>query len=229
MKKTTLPYFILIVLATCFHCKAQKSDFIVITSNDTIYVDKITMTDFEIKTKTPDKKKKYNMDDIISYYISKENKYYVRIPLEKKEIKAPEKYDYRRNENSYLEEYRNSIKYKYIERLTVGKVNLFVDEVYEPATGTPGQASAPGQAGYIAAHKNKTYYISIYDSKLEMISEFGKLLLTTDVYDIVKEYLNGNKEIEKRLDTLYKSRPFAEEKQIIDLINDYNSWVKSNK
>ena len=68
----------------CSYCNAQTSDFIVTTSNDTIYVDKITLTDFEIKTKKAKKKKKYNLDIINSFYLSKEKKYFERILLEKK-------------------------------------------------------------------------------------------------------------------------------------------------
>lgn len=57
----------LITILICSYCNAQTSDFIVTTSQDTIYVDKINLTDFEVKTKTADKKKKYQVDDIISY------------------------------------------------------------------------------------------------------------------------------------------------------------------
>ena len=46
---------------------------------------------------------------------------------------------------------------------------------------------------------------------------------------MLKIYLYGNIEIEKKLDNLFLSKPTAKEKQIIDLINEYNIWVKSNK
>ena len=57
MKEKTLNKIILMTIMICSYCNAQTSDFIVTTSNDTIYVDKITLTDFEIKTKKAKKKK----------------------------------------------------------------------------------------------------------------------------------------------------------------------------
>ena len=221
IKGKKLNIITLLVILICSYCNAQKSDFIVTTSQDTIYVDKINLTDFEVKTKTDDKKKKYKTDEVISYYKSKENIYYERIPLEKKEVKEPDKYDYYRNENSYLEDYKKAIKYKFIQRLTVGKIKLFAEDFYQGGVGIPGQF------GYIAPQKNKNYYISLYDSKLELIHnnvEFNK-----EFYEILKIYLYGNNEINLKLDNLFISKAIAKEKQIIDLINEYNTWAKSNK
>ncbi len=246
---------VLIAILICSYCNAQTSDFIVTTSQDTIYVDMINLTDFEVKTKTADKKKKYPVDDIISYYISKENKHYERITLEKKVLKAPDKYDYKRNEDLYLEDYKNTIKYKFIQRLTVGKVKLFTEVIVDGGIGSPGQPGAisirssgyaaptssispalPGTMG--APHKTEIYYISIYDSKLELINDKAKfklfdfskgLELNEEVYEILKIYLYGNNDINTKLNQLFMSKPKAKEKQIIDLINEYNAWVKSIK
>jgi len=231
-KEKKLNIMTLLAILICLYSYAQKSDFIVTTSQDTIYVDKIKLTDFEVKTKTADKKKKYKTDEVISYYKSKENIYYERIPLENKEVKVPDKYDYYRNENSYLEEYKKAIKYKFIQRLTVGKIKLFSEDLYEGGVGIPGQF------GYIAPQKNKNYYISLYDSKLELINnsaEFkifdfsNSLEFNKEFYEILKIYLYGNNEINLKLDNLFISKAIAKEKQIIDLINEYNTWAKSNK
>jgi len=239
MKVKTLNKLTLIAILICSFCNAQTSDFIVTTTLDTIYVDKINLTDFEVKIKTADKKKKYQVDDIISYYLSKENKYYERIPLEKKELKAPDKYDYKRNEDFYLENYKNSIKYKFIQRLTVGKVKLFSEVILDDGgfgSPGPGTMGAPRTMG--ASHKTEIYYISIYDSKLELINDkaefklfdFSKgLELNEGVYEILKIYLYGNNEITAKLNQLFMSKPKAKAKQIIDLINEYNAWVKSYK
>ena len=128
---------------------AQKSDFIVTTSFDTIYVDKINLTDFNIKTKTADKKKTYNKDAIISYYNFSEKKYYERITnqIEKKEFKESDRYDYKRMENLHIEEYENRLKYKFIQRLTEGKIKLFCEVLKEAYAGS----GMPGGPNYFPA------------------------------------------------------------------------------
>lgn len=217
---------------------AQKSDFIVTTSFDTIFVDKINLTDFKIKTKTADKKKTYNKDAIISYYNFSEKNYYERITnqIEKKEFKESDRYDYKRMENLHIEEYENRIKYKFIQRLTEGKIKLFCEVLKEAYAGS----GMPGGPNYFPAsqYENKIYYIATYDSKLELINNKAELKLfnnsvdlelNNEVYQILRIYLYGNNEIRSKLDNLYTSKPIANEKQIIDLINDFNIWVKSNK
>lgn len=236
MKNKTLKYIAISFIFIFSKINAQKSDFIVNKTNDTIYVDKIKFTDFEVKTKTSDKKKKYKIDEIISYYNSKEDKYFERIPLEKKTLTKPNKYDYSRNENFHIEEYENRIKYKFIQRLTEGKVKLFCEVLKQTDIG----AGTPGQPGYMPSYhsEDKIYYISINDSKLELINNKTEkklikksvdLELNKEVYEILKIYLYGNAEITIKLDNLFSTKPIAKEKQIIDLINDYNIIVKSNK
>ncbi len=227
MKDKILNKMTLIAILICLYCNAQTSDFIVTTSKDTIYVDKINLTDFEVKTKTVDKKEKYKIDEIISYYIFKENKYYERIPLDKKELKEPNKYDYRRNEDFHIEKYDNRIRYKFIRRLTSGKIKLFIEvstAYYMSEFNSPSQLAIPAPA-----YKNETCYISVYDSKLELLSDDGKLKLTKDVYELLKIYLYNNNKITKQLDELFISKPIANKEQIINLINEYNIWANSNK
>ncbi|MDN3677102.1 hypothetical protein QWY90_07230 [Flavobacterium paronense] len=248
MKQKTINNITLLALLICSFCTAQKSDFIVTTANDTLYVDKITVSDFEIKTKFFDEKKKYKVDDIISYYIAKKKEHYVRIPVEKKEVKTPDRYDYKRNENLYLEKYEVVKQYKYIQRLTEGKVKLFCEVIKNSPPVGNGLGNGFGNgvgngfgngngAGFYTA-ENSTYYIGIYDSKLEVIKDkkffkffdFSKgIELNESVYEILKTYLYGNNEISFKLDTLFVTKPIAKEKQIIDLINEYNVWAKSNK
>ena len=205
----------------CFYCNAQTSDFIVTTSRDTINVDKISLTDFEVKTKSAGKKKNYKIEEIASYYVFKENKYYERTPVEKKERREPDKYDYRRNEDIHLEEYQNRIKYRFLHRLTAGKVKLFTEFIYEMGVG------APSQPGYIAPGKKDIYYISILDSKLELLSDFGPLRLDENVMEILKTYLYGNNEITKKIDRL-SLKGTTGEREIVELINEYNRWANLN-
>lgn len=217
---------------------SQSSDYIVTSTYDTIYVDRIDVTDFKVKTKKSDQKKKYNIEDIISYYISKENKYYERTAnqIEKKEPKELDRYDYKRMENLHLEEYGNRMKYKFIQRLTTGKIKLFCEEIKQTMLGS----GIPGSSNYIDSsyYAAKNYFISIGDSKLESINYKPKLKfiknsldleLNEEVYEILKIYLYGNNEITVKLDNLFVTKPIAKEKQIIDLINEYNILVKTNK
>ncbi len=233
-----MKYIVVITLLMFLKINAQKSDFIVTASFDTIYVDKINLTDFKVKTKTGDKKKNYNNDEIISYYNSLENMYYERITnqIEKKEFKESDRYDYKRMENLHIEEYENRLKYKFIQRLTEGKIKLFCEVSKQTFLGT----GIPGGPNYSPAshYENKVYYISIYDSKLELINNKAELKLfnnsvdlelNKEVYEILKIYLYENNEISIKLDNLFKEKPIAKERQIVDLVNDYNIWVKSNK
>ncbi len=232
MKEKKIYKITLLTLLFCSYCGAQTSDFIVTTAHDTIYVDKVTVTDFGVKTKVAGNKKKYQVDEIIGYYIVQKNEYYERIPVEKKERKAPDRYDYQRNENFYLEQYKNDKQYKFIQRLTQGKVKLFCEVEILSSVGMAGQA------GYLAPSEKRMYYIAIYDSKLEPITKESNfklfdfshgLTLNTAVYEVLKLYLYGNEDIAVKLDNLFNSKPIAKEKQIIELINEYNLWVKSNK
>ena len=84
----------------------------------------------------------------------------------------------------------------------------------------------------------KKYLISSNDSKLELINNKPKLRfiknsldleLNAEVYEILKIYLYGHSEITIKLDNLFVTKPIAKEKQIIDLINEYNILVKTNK
>lgn len=231
-----LKYFILLTLLMYLKNYSQSSDFIVTSAYDTIYVDKIDLTDFKVKTKKSNQKKKYNIEDIISYYISKENKYYERITIqiEKKEFKELDRYDYKRIENLHIEDYVNRINYKFYQRLTIGKVKLFCEEINQTFVGSGN----PSSTNYIptSQFEAKNYYISIDDSKLELIKykpKFFKnsldLELNEEVYELIKIYLYGKSEITMKLDNLFVTKPIAKEKQIIDLINEYNILVETNK
>ena len=245
MKKIKLNLLLLITLFIYWNNYSQNSDFIVTATQDTIYVDKVDISNFKVKTKKSGVKTKYNFEDITSYYQSKENQHFERIPVEKEEIKAVDKYDYKRNESLHLEPYKNTIKFKFLQRLTVGKVKLFV-EVFKSGGVFPGglntgfgsqQFGQAGQGGF-APSEESTYYISIYDSRLEQIDfkpkfklfDFSKgLQLTEEVYQILKLYLYGNTELTTKLDNLFLTKPIANEQQIVELINEYNIWVKNNK
>lgn len=222
--KMSVKYLIFMMSFWYVNSTAQKSDFIVTTAFDTIHVDKITLTDFKVKTKTAEKKKNYTIEEVISYYVSDENSHYERVrnPTEKKELPKVNRYDYKRLESVHIEEYNNRIKYKFFQRLTDGKVKLFCEVLKEAAVG----AGMPYQPSYYV-EENQVYYLSIYDAKLELIKFKGEFELNDELYEILKEYLHGNDKIQSKLESLHGAVPRANKKQIVALINAYNVWVKS--
>lgn len=235
MKHKILNSITLIILVHYSYCNAQTSDFIVTKSFDTISVEKVSVTDHNVKTVINGKKNKYNIDEIISYYISKENKHYERVKnpqADKIKAKQIDRYDYRALETAHIDDYEKRIEYKFFNRLTVGKVKLFKKAVPLPASGNMHQGN------FHSSYEDVTYYISVYDSKLELINynqglELNNynndLKLTKNVYELLKIYLHGNDEIGNRLEKLFLSKPKANEEQIIDLINEYNRWVEIKK
>jgi len=164
------------------------------------------------------------MEEVISYYVSEEKMHYERVlnPSEKKELPKVDRYDYKRLESVHVEEYKNRIKYKFFQRLTDGKVKLFCEVLKEAVVGS----GMPYQPHY-EVEENQVYYLSIYDAKLELIKFQGEFELNDELYEILKEYLHGNDKIQSKLESLHDAVPRAKEKQIIALINAYNSWVKS--
>lgn len=254
MKNTTLDYLIVITILICSNCYSQKSYFIVTKSYDTIYVDKIILTDNELKTKTNGKKEKFNLNEIISFYDREENRHYERVknPLKEKiQAQKIDRYDYRELENSYINDYEKRIEYNFFQRLTDGKVKLFTEgSIYRFLNSTPSSSNYMSATQINGINNDRTYnaksyYLTIYDAKLELIydaklnvnsdwkSKFtyddGNLKLTKEVFEILKIYLYGKDEITIKLDNLFSTKPIAKEKQIIDLINEYNNLVKSNK
>ena len=226
MKHEILNYTNLLLLVLCSYCNAQTSDFIVTNSFDTISVEKVSVTDHNVKTVINGKKNKYNIDEIISYYISKENKNYERVKnpqADKIKAKQIDRYDYRALETAHIDDYEKRIEYKFFHRLTDGKVKLFKKVVTLPASGDAYHGN------FQSSYKDVTYYISVYDSKLELINERQGLELTEELYELLKVYLYGNDEIGNKLEKLFLSKPKANEEQIIDLINEYNRWVATKK
>lgn len=228
MKNGILSIINLTAILICSYCNAQITDFIVTTSFDTIRVDHVSLTDDKVKTKTNGKKEKYNLDQIISFYDRGENRHYERVKnpsIAKIKAKQTDRYDYQALEREHVDDYEKSIEYKFFQRLTRGKVKLFTNGlIYSVLNGAPSPSDFMS-----STYNNKSYYISIDDAKLELIKENGNLELTEDVYEVLKIYLHGNDGIRKQLDKLYLLKPHAEEKQIIDLINDYNVWAASVK
>jgi hypothetical protein len=125
-----------------------------------------------------------------------------------------------------LEESRSEF---FLIRLTHGKVKLYLNDGISYASSynsLSGLQTAPGLPGIISS-RNSTYYIAIYDAKPELISEDEPLKLTSEVYEILKVYLYGNSEIEKKLEQLSNEKPLVKKEKIINIINEYNAWVKS--
>ncbi len=231
MKNRIFKYLLILFIFSFFNINAQKSDFMVVNTNDTIYADKIKMKYGKIIVKKDKKKNKYRFDEILSYYDSKEDEHYERVisPFTVK-FKAShsdsDRYDYKKREMSFLNEKENDNlnKYTFLNRLTKGKIKLFSYTVTQS-----GGLMTPSNPFPTAGYSNTRYFIAIYDSKLESIDSNSFLKLDKDVYDILKIYLYENNEIKKRLDDLYLSKPKAKKEQVINLINDYNKSVESNK
>lgn len=231
MKNTFFKYLLISFVFSFSNLTAQKSDFIVVNTNDTIYVDKIKMKYGKIIVKKEKKKNKYHFDEILSFYDSKENQHYERVIspfIEKIGISHSDsdRYDYRKREMSFLKENENDNlnKYTFLNRLTKGKVKLFSSTVTES-----GGLMTPSNPFPTPGYSNTSFFIAIYDSKLESIDSNSDLKLDKDVYNILKIYLYGNNEIKKRLEGLYLSKPKAKKEQVIDLINDYNKSIESIK
>ena len=125
---------------------------------------------------------------------------------------------------SFIKENDNLNKYTFLNRLTKGKVKLFSHTITHQ-----GYLMTPSNPIPTPGYSESSYFIAIYDSKLEPINSNSDLKLNKDVYEILKIYLYGNNEIKKRLDDFYLSKPRVKKEQLIDLINDYNKWVKSDK
>ena len=201
MKNSILKY--LIIIASVNYSIAQKTDFIVNSNDDTIYVDKINLKFDLIKIKNNGKSKKYDFAEIKSFYDSKKK-------LNYEKVSSPFDIHKQYTGGEF-----------FIIRLTEGKVKLFEHQ------GTSYYDSEMSGAG-VAMGKGISYYIAIYDAKPELIYNNYGLKLKKNVYELLKIYLSGNTEIEKRLDKLFLSKPITKEEQIVKLINDYNIWVKLN-
>lgn len=206
----------LIALFISASCKAQITNYIVTNALDTIRVDKITVTDSKIKTMKSGKKEKYEVDQIISFYDLGENSHFERVKnpkIDKLSAKQTDRYDYRELERQHLDDYEKTLTNKFFKRLTTGKVKLFTNgSIRHFVTSSPSASYAISTT----SSNNKSYYISIYDSKPELIKDNEYLELNEELYELLKVYLYGNDEISKRLDKLFLSKPVAKEQQVVD-------------
>lgn len=196
---------------SCYTATAQRSYFIVKKTGDTVYVEKVTLKYDVIKVKNYSEKTKYTYDEITSFYDYDKKYHYEKV-----------KFPYKKT----LEESRSEF---FLIRLTNGKVKLYLNDGISYASSynsLSGLQTAPGLPGIISS-RNSTYYIAIYDAKPELISEDEPLKLTSEVYEILKVYLYGNSEIEKKLEQLSNEKPLVKKEKIINIINEYNAWVKS--
>ena len=230
-KIKSITLIILFLSIDLFSQSNENRDFIVTSTKDTIYVDKIKNKYDKIIVKKDKKRTKYSFEKIMSYYISKNNEYYEKVisPFIVEEDtydSDSDRYNYRKREMSFLKEKvsNNSINYTFLKRLTTGKVKLFSHTINQS-----GGLMTPSNPFPSPGYSNTSYFIAIYDSKPESIKSNNELKLKNEVYNILKIYLYGNNEIKKRLDNLFLSKPKAKKKQIVNLINDYNKWVESKK
>lgn len=211
MKNSVLKYIIALIVINCSAAHSQKNSFIVTTTNDTIYVDKIVLKEDKIKVTDNDVTKKYNYEELKSFYTAKDNKHFEKV------ISPP-------SADAYIKKVYFKNDYYFLNRLTKGKVKLFSFSV----KGLVMSAASPHMMAPLS-FSDDLYFISIYDSKLEPIGDHFKLKLTKEVFDILSVYLYGNDEITKELHDLYNTKPTPAKKEIIDLINKYNVWVAKRK
>ena len=104
------------ILFFCVKSNAQKSDFIVTYSKDTIYGDKIWESGNTVKVKKNRKKTKFPLDDVKIRYDSKDNSYYEKIT----------------NPFHFITEDKI-----FMERLTNGKIELFFYYLGDGGFGNP--------------------------------------------------------------------------------------------
>jgi len=227
---------ILIILFLSFRLFSQSNeirDFIVTSAGDTIYVDKIKKKNDKIIVKKDKKKTKYSAEKIQSYYLSKKNEYYEKVisPFVVKDNSYDSKsdrYDYRKREMSFLKEKvdNNRVNYTFLQRLTNGKVKLFSYTIKQA-----GGVITPSNPIPTPGNSDTSYYIAVYDSKperIELDSFFGNKL-KYEAYSVLRLYLNENKEILSKLDSLYQSKHKGMIKRILEIINEYNRWLELKK
>jgi hemerythrin superfamily protein len=53
--------------------------------------------------------------------------------------------------------------------------------------------------------------------------------LKYEAYTVLRLYLNENKEILSKLDSLYQSKHKGMIKRILEIINEYNRWLELKK
>ena len=210
--QTTLLHVLLSCMVFSFYtATAQRSDFIVKKTGDTVYVEKVILKYDCIKVKNFNEKTKYTFDEIQSFYVSDKKCHYEKIKFTYKKTSAEKRSDF------------------FFIRLTNGKVKLYQNNGVSYGATFNIAAGMQFGAGLspISATKNITFYIAILDAVPELLSEDAPLQLTNEVYEILKEYLYGNPEIEKKLEQHSNEKPLAKKEKIINLINEYNTWVKS--
>lgn len=204
MKKIILKYLVVIILLIYYNSFSQKSSFLVTELNDTIYVEKFNIKANTIKVRLDNgEKKKFSYEEIKNLYNSKKKIHFQKI------------------EPAFVEYSEYSGTVFFAERLTNGKVKIFNAII----------SHNMHYGGNAYGNKYSSYYISINDSKPELINNEWDLKLTKDVYKILKLYLHSNETIQKKLDDLFflKDEDKEIDKKIIDLVNEYNQWATYKK
>lgn len=204
MKNFLLKHLVVVILLICYNSYSQESSYVVTKLEDTIYVEKINIKAKQIKvTLENGEKKKFTYEEIKSLYNSKEKVHFQKI---EPAVDTNTKY---------------SGKVFFAKRLTEGKVKIF--------NAIIGHNIHYG--GSIYGNNYSSFYIGIYDAKLELINNEWDLKLTKDVYKLLKLYLHSNEVIQKKLDDLFFLNEEDNEMQskIIDLVNEYNKWASSEK
>ncbi len=205
MKKHITICINVIVILFSLTSYSQKSDFVIMSTNDTVYINKFNILNKKVKLIVDGNSKKYAYDEIIAIFDSDKNKYLEKITPAFVEYKGPSGTTF------------------FAERLTKGKVRIYkyFTNQYLPMF-SKGIGSNFGNNGFYS------YYICIEGSKPELLC-YNEIELSKGEYEIVKLYLHSNNKIQDELEKLFFSDKKEKEKDLIELVNNYNKWNASEK
>ncbi|QVY66845.1 hypothetical protein [Polaribacter sp. Q13] len=184
MRKKNLKILLLItIISFCIKSNAQKNDFIVTYSNDTIYVDQVWIKFDNIKVKKDGKKTKFLLEEIKSLYKSKDESYYEKID----------------NPNAFSRK-REKV---FAERLTDGKINFYYYHIGDGGM-TGGYSyyfiSKNGRMSQLSNFGTKSFYKEIkrfINDDKEVLSELNsiKKIKMENLIKLIKKYNSKIKNI----------------------------------
>jgi hypothetical protein len=185
---------------------AQKSSYVVTSTNDTVFVDKVNILNNKVKVVVDKNRSTYSYDQVMATFDFKKEKHFEKI--------SPAFVEYKRITGNTF----------FAERLTVGKVRI-----YKYLTNQ-GRSLPIGNQGSMTVANNSfyTYFIGIEGSRPELLC-YNELQLTKDDYKILKLYLHSNDNFKKELENLFFEEKKEKENSVIELVNNYNQWAALGK
>ena len=205
--KNQMTIFITLIISL-FHTNfnAQKTSYVVTTTNDTVFVDKVSILNNKVKTVLEKNRKTYTYDQLIGIYDFKKEQHFEKI--------SPAFVEYKGISGNTF----------FAERLTKGKV-----KIYKHLTNQ-GRYLPIGNQGGMAFSRNSffSYYIGIEGSRPELLC-YNELQLAKEEYKILKLYLHSNDNFQKELENLFFAEKKEKENSVIELVNNYNQWAALEK